>query len=157
MDIGAREIWACVPTQSTPENVRVFGAFTVDLQALAEWLVACRIDTVALESTGVYWIPIFELLEARGLSVSLVNSWPLKHVPGRKSDVLACQWLQQLHRLGLLRASFRPDAEMTAWRAYLRHRAALLPHRAPPVLHMQKALQLMNLQLPLVLAVTNGT
>jgi transposase len=152
LDIGAREIWACVPTPSTPENVRVFGTFTVDLQALAEWLVACRIDTVALESTGVYWIPIFELLEGRGLTVYLVNSWHLKHVPGRKSDVLDCQWIQQLHSLGLLRASFRPDAEMTALRAYLRHRAALLQHRAPHVLHMQKALQQMNLQLPLVLS-----
>jgi transposase len=152
LDIGAREIWACVPSSSTVENVRVFGTFTVDLQALAEWLVACRIDTVALESTGVYWIPIFELLEARGLTVYLVNSWHLKHVPGRKSDVLDCQWIQQLHSLGLLRASFRPDAEMAALRAYLRHRAALLQHRAPHVLHMQKALQQMNLQLPLVLS-----
>ncbi len=152
LDIGAREIWACVPPPSTSENVRVFGTFTVDLQALAEWLVACGIDTVALESTGVYWIPIFELLEARGLTVHLVNSWHLKHVPGRKSDVLDCQWIQQLHSLGLLRASFRPDAEMAALRAYLRHRAALLQHRAPHVLHMQKALQQMNLQLPLVLS-----
>jgi len=152
LDIGSREIWACVPASSAPENVRVFGTFTVDLQALADWLVACRINTVALESTGVYWIPVFELLEARGLKVYLVNSWHLKHVPGRKSDVLDCQWIQQLHSLGLLRASFRPDAEMTALRAYLRHRAALLQHRAPHVLHMQKALQQMNVQLPLVLS-----
>ena len=152
LDIGSREIWACVPASSTAENVRVFGTFTVDLQALADWLIACGIDTVALESTGVYWIPIFELLEARGLKVYLVNSWHLKHVPGRKSDVLDCQWIQQLHSLGLLRASFRPDAEMCALRAYLRHRAALLQHRAPHVLHMQKALQQMNVQLPLVLS-----
>ncbi len=152
LDIGAREIWACVPSPSTSENVRVFGTFTVDLLALADWLVACRVDTVALESTGVYWIPVFDLLEARGLNVYLVNSWHLKHVPGRKSDVLDCQWIQQLHSLGLLRASFRPDAEMTALRAYLRHRATLLQHRAPHVLHMQKALQQMNLQLPLVLS-----
>jgi transposase len=152
LDIGAREIWACVPASRTPENVRVFGTFTVELQALADWLVVCGVDTVALESTGVYWIPIFELLEARGLTVYLVNSWHLKHVPGRKSDVLDCQWIQQLHSLGLLRASFRPDAEMAALRAYLRHRAALLQHRAPHVLHMQKALQQMNVQLPLVLS-----
>jgi len=152
LDIGAREIWASVPASSTADPVRVFGTFTVDLQALADWLIACGIDTVAMESTGVYWIPVFELLEARGLKVYLVNSWHLKHVPGRKSDVLDCQWIQQLHSLGLLRASFRPDAEMTALRAYLRHRAALLQHRAPHVLHMQKALQQMNVQLPLVLS-----
>ena len=91
LDIGAREIWACVPSSSTAENVRGFGTFTVDLQALAEWLIACDVDTVALESTGVYWIPVFELLEARGLQIYLVNSWHLKHVPGRKSDVLDCQ------------------------------------------------------------------
>lgn len=152
--MGAREIWACVPSQSTAdaERVRVFGTFTVDLQALADWLVACGVDTVALESTGVCWIPVFELLEARGLKVYLVNSGPLKHVPGRKSDVLDGQGRQQLHSLGLLRASFRPDAEMTALRAYLRHRAALIQHRAPHVLHMQKALQQMNVQLPLVLS-----
>ena len=152
LDIGAREIWASVPASSTADHVRVFGTFTVDLQALADWLSACGVDTVALESTGVYWIPVFELLEARGLKVYLVNSWQLKHVPGRKSDVLDCQWIQQLHSLGLLRASFRPDAEMTALRAYLRHRATLLQHRAPHVLHMQKALQQMNVQLPLVLS-----
>jgi len=152
LDIGSRDMWACVPAPHTTENVRVFGTFTVDLQALADWLVACGVDTVAMESTGVYWIPVFELLEARGLKVYLVNSWHLKHVPGRKSDVLDCQWIQQLHSLGLLRASFRPDAEMCALRAFLRHRAALLQHRAPHVLHMQKALQQMNVQLPLVLS-----
>ncbi len=152
LDIGAREIWACVPSSSTAEHVRAFGAFTVDLQALADWLVACGVDTVAMESTGIYWIPIFDLLEARGLNVYLVNSWHLKHVPGRKSDVLDCQWIQQLHSLGLLRGSFRPDAEMCALRAFLRHRATLLEHRAPHILHMQKALQQMNVQLPLVLS-----
>ena len=128
LDIGASEIWACVPASSTAENVRVFGTFTVDLRALADWLVACGIDTVAMESTGVYWIPVFDLLEARGLKVYLVNSWHLKHVPGRKSDVLDCQWIQQLHSLGLLRASFRPDAEMITLRSYLRHTCgAVLP------------------------------
>jgi transposase len=152
LDIGAREIWACVPSHSTAENVRVFSTFTVDLQALADWLVVCGVDTIAMESTGVYWIPVFDLLEARGLKVYLVNSWHLKHVPGRKTDVLDCQWIQQLHSLGLLRASFRPDAEMVALRAFLRHRAALIQHRAPHILHMQKALQQMNLQLPLVLS-----
>ena len=139
LDIGASEIWACVPSQSAAENVRVFGTFTVDLQALADWLVACGVDTVAMESTGVYWIPVFDLLEARGLTVYLVNSWHLKHVPGRKSDVLDCQWIQQLHSLGLLRASFRPDAEMIKLRSYLRHRAALIEHRAPHILQDRKS------------------
>lgn len=140
LDIGARETWACVPASSSPEPVRVFGPFTPDLHALADWLSACQVDTVAMESTGVYWIPIFEVLEARGLKVFLVNSWHLKHVPGRKSDVLDCQWIQQLHSLGLLRGSFRPDAEMCALRSLLRHRATLIEHRSPHILHMQKAL-----------------
>lgn len=156
LDIGAREIWVCVPSQSTEDNVRVFATFTADLHALADWLLACGVNTVAMESTGVYWIPVFEILEARGLQVYLVNSWHLKHVPGRKSDVLDCQWIQQLHSLGLLRGSFRPDAEMCALRAYLRHRAELIQHRAPHILHMQKALQQMNLQLPLVLSDITG-
>jgi transposase len=156
LDIGAREIWACVPSKSTEENVRVFATFTADLHALADWLVACGVETVAMESTGVYWIPVFEILEARGLQVYLVNAWHLKHVPGRKSDVLDCQWIQKLHSLGLLRGSFRPDAEMCALRAYLRHRAELIQHRAPHILHMQKALQQMNIQLPLVLSDITG-
>jgi transposase len=156
LDIGASEIWACVPAKRAEENVRMFNTFTADLHALADWLVACQVDTVAMESTGVYWIPIFEILEARGLKLFLVNSWHLKHVPGRKSDVLDCQWIQKLHSLGLLRGSFRPDAEMCALRAYLRHRAELIQHRSPHILHMQKALQQMNLQLPLVLSDITG-
>ncbi len=104
----------------------------------------------------MYWIPVFEILEARGLQVFLVNAWHLKHVPGRKSDVLDCQWIQKLHSLGLLRGSFRPDAEMCALRAFLRHRAALVQHRAPHILHMQKALQQMNRQLPVVLSDITG-
>ena len=156
LDIGATEIWVCVPASSTVENVRVFGPFTADLQALADWLIACGVDTVAMESTGVYWIPIFDLLEARGLKVYLVNSWHLKHVPGRKSDVLDCQWIQQLHSLGLLRASFRPDAEMCALRTLLRHRAMLIEHRSPHILHIQKALLQMNLPLPTVLSDVMG-
>jgi transposase len=156
LDIGAEEIWASVPVASTAEPVRVFGTFTVDLHALADWLVACGVDTVAMESTGVYWIPIFEILEARGLKVFLVNSWHLRHVPGRKSDVLDCQWIQQLHSLGLLRGSFRPDAEMCALRSLLRHRAMLIEHRSPHILHIQKALLQMNLQLPVVISDVMG-
>jgi len=109
-----------------------------------------------MESTGVYWIPVFELLEARGLKVYLVNSWHLRHVPGRKSDYLDCQWIQKLHALGLLKGSFRPDGEMVVLRGYLRHRAQLLEHRARHILPMQKALQPMNLQLHHVLSDITG-
>ena len=103
--------------------MRKFGTFTPDLEQLADWLKACGLETVAMESTGVYWIPIFELLEARGFKVHLVNAQHLKNVPGRKSDVQDCQWIQQLHGFGLLSGSFRPEAEMCALRAYVRHRA----------------------------------
>jgi transposase len=106
LDIGASEIWGCVPADRAGERIKVFGTFIPDLQRLADWLLANEIDTVAMESTGVYWIPVFELLEARGLSVSLVNARHIKNVPGRKSDYMDCQWLQKLHMLGLLSASF---------------------------------------------------
>jgi transposase len=157
LDIGSREIYGCLPPDREGEGIRVFGTFTPDLNALADWLVANRVDTVAMESTGVYWIPVFEVLEARGLKVYLVNGRHVKHVPGRKSDVQDCQWLQKLHALGLLSASFRPDAEMCALRAYRRHRAELLEHRAAHILHMQKALQQMNIQLAQVLRDITGT
>ena len=156
LDIGATETWACVPASSSAEPVRAFSPFTADLRALADWLIACGVDTVAMESTGVYWIPIFEILEARGFKVFLVNSGHLRHVPGRKSDVLDGQWIHQLHSLGLLRGSFRPDAEMCALRSLLRHRAMLIEHRAPHILHIQKALLQMNLQLPAVLSDVMG-
>lgn len=156
LDIGAREIWVSVPADRDPEPVRMFGTFTPDLKRLVAWLVACRVTTVAMESTGVYWIPIFELLEAAGLNAQLVEPRQLKRVPGRKSDYLDCQWIQKLHSLGLLTGSFRPDAEMRALRAYLRHRAQLLQHRAPHILHMQRALQQMNLQLHHVLSDVTG-
>jgi transposase len=123
LDIGAREILAFVPQDRAPEPMRMFGTFTPDLNALADWLIACGVATVAMESTGVYWIPVFEMREARGLQVFLVHARHIKNVPGRKSDYLDCQWIRKLHALGLLTASFRPDAEMCALRAYLRHRA----------------------------------
>jgi transposase len=140
LDIGSEAIWACVPEDGDAEPVRSFGTFTPDLYALADWLAACRIETVAMESTGVYWIPVYEILEARGFQVHLVNAHHLKHVPGRKSDVKDCQWIQYLHTCGLLSGSFRPQAEMCAVRAYLRHRAALLEYRAAHIQHMHKAL-----------------
>jgi len=157
LDIGAREIWVCVPADRDAEWVRAFGTFTPDLHRLVDWVVACGVDTVAMESTGVYWIPVFELLEARGLKVYLVNARQLKHVPGRKSDYQDCQWIQKLHRLGLLASSFRPDAEMCRLRSYLRHRAQLVQHRTPHILHMQKALQQMTIQLPHVVTDVTGS
>ena len=146
---AALDIGAAVPPERSEDSVRCYGTFTVELEALADWLIECGVDTVAMESTGVYWIPVFEILEARGLKAYLVNARHVKNVPGRKSDFLDCQWLQQLHSLGLLNGSFRPDTEMVAVRAYLRHRAELIEHRAPHTrsVHMQKALQQMNLQL----------
>jgi transposase len=156
LDIGAEEIWAAVPADQDPEPVRRFGTFTPDLHALADWLGGCHIETVAMESTGVYWIPIFEILEARGFTVQVVNARHLKHVPGRKSDWQDCQWIQRLHSFGLLSGSFRPDAEICALRAYMRHRAILIEHPAAHIQHMQKALQQMNLQLTLVLSDITG-
>ncbi len=152
LDIGAREIYGCVPPDRVGETIRMFATFTPDLERLADWLIGHQVDTVAMESTGVYWIPVYEVLEARGLKVYLVNGRHVKHVPGRKSDVQDCQWLQKLHALGLLTGSFRPDSEMCALRAYLRHRADLVQHRAAHVQHMQKALQQMNILLPQVVS-----
>lgn len=156
LDIGAAEIWACVPEDRDERSVRPFATFTVDLCALADWLEACDIETVAMESTGVYWIPIYEILEARGFAVHLVNARHIKNVPGKKSDVLDCQWIQQLHTYGLLQASFRPDEEMCALRAYIRHRDNLIRHRSAHIQHMQKALHLMNVQLTNVITDITG-
>ena len=156
LDIGATEIWACAPTAPTTLTVQSFGTFTPDLQRLADWLIAAGVKSVAMESTGVYWIPVFEILEARGLEVYLVNARHIKNVPGRKSDVQDCQWIQRWHRYGLLSASFRPQAEMRALRAYLRHRTMLLEYRAAHIQHMQKALQQMNVQLTQVLSDITG-
>lgn len=152
IDIGANEIVVAVPPDHDAEPVRVFRTFTPDLEALVAWLVACRIDTVAMESTGVYWVPIYELLEQQGIVPYLVNGRHVKTVPGRKSDWNDAQWLQKLHALGLLAASFRPDAEIAALRTLVRYRAELLQHRAPHILHMQKAMQQMNIQLERVLS-----
>ena len=156
LDIGLEEIWVAVPAQSDPQPVRKFGTFTPDLQALANWLRACGVTTVAMESTGVLWIPIYELLQAQGFKPYLVNARHLKNVPGRKSDVKDCQWSQRLHSYGLLSNSFRPAEEMVILRAYLRQRADLIEHRAAHIQHMQKALQQMNLQLTQVLKDITG-
>lgn len=147
IDIGATEIFAAVPADRVTENVRSFPTFTQDLYALADWLKACGIQTVAMESTGVYWIPLFQILEQRGFEVYLVNARHVKNVPGRRTDVSDCQWLQFLHSVGLLKASYRPAQEVCAVRSLLRHRESLVQMAATHVNHMQKALDQMNLQL----------
>jgi transposase len=156
IDVGATEVYVAVPPDRDPNPVRSFPTFTEDLQALAAWLLACRIRTVAMESTGVYWIPVFQILETRGIQVCLVNSLHVKHVPGRKSDVADCQWLQYLHAVGLLRSSFRPEDAICQVRSLLRHRDGLVEMAAEHVQHMQKALSQMNLQLHHVLSDLTG-
>lgn len=152
IDIGASSHWVAVPPHLAEESVREFGAMTGDLNALADWLVACGVDTVALESTGVYWIPVFEVLEQRGLTVWLVDARQMKYVPGRKSDVQDCQWLQKLMSLGLLRAAWRPAGEVCVVRAVVRQREVLLSEQTRWVQRMQKALVQMNIQLAEVLS-----
>ena len=156
LDIGATEIWACVPGDRSDEAVRRFDTFTSDLHALADWLSACGIATVAMESTGIYWIPIYEILEQRGMTVCLVNAQVTKNVSGRKSDVLDCQWIQQLHTYGLLAASFRPPGDICVLRSYVRQRESLLQARSRQIQHMQKALHLMNLKLTSVISDLTG-
>lgn len=156
LDIGASEIWVCVPEGRDEVSVKVFGTYTPDLKLLAEWLKECGVETVAMESTGVYWIPIYEILEEREFEVCLINARHVKNVPGKKTDVIDCQWIQQLHTYGLLSASFRPKKEMVALRSYIRHRDNLIRYRVAHIQHMQKALHLMNIQLHQVLSETTG-
>jgi transposase len=152
IDIGGSSHWVSVPKDAAEKPVREFATMTDDLHAMADWLLACGIDTVALESTGVYWIPVYEVLEQRGLTVWLVDTRQMKYVPGRKSDVLDCQWLQKLMSLGLLRAAWRPGAEVCVVRAVVRQREVLLTEQASWVQRMQKALVQMNIQLTEVLS-----
>lgn len=156
LDIGDQEIWAAIPEGRSDTSVRQFPTFTADLHALANWLQDAQVDTVAMESTGVYWIPVFEILEARGFEVLVVNARHIKNVPGKKTDILDCQWIQQLHTYGLLQASFVPPADIRALRAYIRHRDSLIRHRAAHIQHIQKSLQLMNIKLTNVLTDVTG-
>jgi len=152
IDVGSASHFVAVPPDRDDEPVREFKSFTEDLERLVDWLIACGIDTVAMESTGVYWIPLFELLESRGLSVYLVNTRHVRNVSGRKSDVLDCQWLQQLMSYGLLSGAFRPKDEICALRSIMRQRGVLLSYQGQHVQHMQKALAQMNLQLANVIS-----
>lgn len=158
IDIGAAEHWAAVPPGRNTEgqDVRRFGAFTGELCALADWLKQCGIQTVAMESTGVYWIPLYELLVERGFEVLLVDARQAKNVPGRKTDVLDCQWLQELHTYGLLRGAFRPVDQVCILRSYLRQRSMLVSYASHHIQHMQKALEQMNLKLSHVVSDITG-
>jgi transposase len=156
VDVGASEIYIAVPPDRDAQAVRHFRTFTADLKAAADWLKRCGIESVAMESTGVYWIPFFQILEASGFKVFLVNARHVKHVPGRKSDVADCQWLQYLHSVGLLRASFRPEQAICAVRSVLRHRESLVQMASMHVQHMQKALDQMNVQLHRVISDITG-
>ncbi len=156
IDIGSRFHVVAVAPEITSESVQTFQTFTSDLHRLAEWLIKFGIKTVAMESTGVYWVPVFEILEDRGLDVVLVNPRESRNVPGRKTDVNDAQWLQRLHACGLLRASFRPGREIAALRAYLRLRERHLDYAAAHIQHMQKALTFMNMQLQNVVSDITG-
>lgn len=156
IDIGHREHWCAVPADRDEKPVRCFGTFTEDLERMADWLKDCGIKTIAMESTGVYWIPAFQILERRGFEVRLVNARHVKNVSGRKSDVMDCQWIQRLHCFGLLNGSFRPADAMCVLRSYLRYRDELVCARSVQCQHMQKALQQMNVQLHQVLSDVTG-
>lgn len=156
IDIGAESHYVSVPEDRSEEPVRQFGCYTPQLEEMAAWLIGCGIKTVVMEATGVYWIPVFRVLESRGLEVLLVNPRHVKYVPGRKSDVADCQWLRQLHTFGLLRGAFVPPQDVAAMRTYWRQRKALVEAASREILHMQKALTQMNLHLHVVLSDVAG-
>lgn len=158
IDIGAEFHYVAVPNGRDPEgqDVRHFSTFTADLHQLADWLHQCSIDTVAMESTGIYWIPMFEILDSQGFDVRLVNPRNVKNAPGRKTDVLDCQWIQQLHTYGLLQSAFRPEDQICELRAYLRQRAMLVSYASHHIQHMQKALEQMNIKLSQVISDITG-
>ena len=156
IDVGATSHYVAVPADRAEQPVQEFEAFTADLYRLADWLTECGVETVVMESTGVYWIPLFGVLEERGFQVMLVDPRRIKNVPGRKTDVVDCQWLQQLHTYGLLSGAFRPDGDIRRLRSYLRQRAMLVEYASHHVQHMQKALTQMNVKLQHVIRDITG-
>ena len=156
IDVGATSHYVAVPADRAEQPVQEFEAFTADLYRLADWLTECGVQTVVMESTGVYWIPLFGVLEERGFQVMLVDPRRIKNVPGRKTDVVDCQWLQQLHSYGLLSGAFRPDGDIRRLRSYLRQRAMLVEYASHHVQHMQKALTQMNVKLQHVIRDITG-
>ncbi len=156
IDIGSKSHFVAVPSDRDSNSVREFLTFTNDLHKMIQWLKDCRIKTIIMESTGVYWIPAFELLESNGFDVKLVNARHVKNVSAHKTDVLDCQWLQQLGTFGLLKGAFRPANAILPLRAYLRQRDMLIKNTSTHILHMQKALTQMNLQLHNVISDITG-
>lgn len=156
IDIGSREIWTAIRADAEGETVRKFGSFTDDLYLIRDWLIQEKVTTVAMESTGIYWIPLYDILSAAGIHVCLVNPRELKQVPGRKSDLKDCQWLQELHAFGLLRASFRPDDQGVLTRSFVRQRQELVDAAARHTQLIQKALIQMNIRLPEVVTDVTG-
>ncbi len=154
VDIGSIEIYVCVPADRDPQFVRHFPTFTSDLRQIADWLKVCKIKTIAMESTGIYWIPLYEILVESGFEVHLVNPRDLKRP--KKTDVSDCQWLQQMHSYGLLKSSFRPADQVCVLRSFIRHRSTIIRYRSSHILHMQKALHQMNLQLDNVISDITG-
>ena len=148
IDVGAHELVVSVDEQCDDEPVRTFETFTEDILALRDWLIECEVTTVAMESTGNYWITTFQILEAAGIEVCLVNACHVKGVPGRpKTDVHDAQWLRRLHRAGLLNKSFRPEDEVVTMRYLVRHRETLVNHCSDVLRRMQKVLTEMNVKL----------
>ncbi len=156
IDIGAREIYVAVPADRDDHPVRKCETFTGDLHQMAEWLVSCGITTAAMESTGVYWIPVYDVLEQHGIQPCLVNPRNMKNVPGKRTDFHECQWIQYLHSMGLLHSAFRPDSEVCAVRSLMRHRNDLVAMASQHVQHMQKALTQMNVQFHHVISDLTG-
>jgi transposase len=156
IDIGDKEHWVAVPPDRDSESIKKFGTFTEDLEVIAEWLKECRINTVAMESTGVYWLQLYLMLEERGFEVFLVNAKHVKNVTGRKSDDTDSQWIQRLHSYGLLNNSFQPEGEIRELRDYVRQRKNLIQGSAREVQHMQKALEQMNIKLHTVISDLTG-
>ncbi len=148
IDIGSEFHWSCVPATHTEKNVQKFGAYTGELKRMCQWFKECGITSIAMESTGVYWIPVYQMLEKFGFEVILVNARHLKSVAGRpKTDIYDCQWIQRLHSYGLLKASFRPENSICEIRSLKRHRDNMIRDLSRHVQHMQKALQLSNIRL----------
>ena len=156
IDIGAREIYVAVPPDRVPHPVQVFHTFTEDLERMAAWLVKCGITTAAMESTGVYWIPVYEMLDKFAVKPCLVDARHMKNMPGRRTDWHECQWIQYLHSVGLLRAAFRPDGDVCAVRALTRHRDDLVQLASQHIQHMHKSLTQMNLQIHHVISDLTG-
>lgn len=156
IDVGSEEHWVAAPSDRDDTSIRRFSCFTADLHEMARWLKARGITTIAMEATGVYWIPLFQVLDSHGFEVKVVNARHVKNVPGRKTDVEDARWIQRLHSCGLLAGSFRPDDEICVLRSYWRHRQNLVTSASASIQHIQKALTQMNIHLHKVISDITG-